>query len=381
MQKIQKIKGLYRRAEAGEWLYDFQFRGHRFCGSTGATARREAEKWLTAYRRQKEAEVAESSGDAPMSFAVACARWWGEKGQHRKDAPDIKRFLAWLEAEIGHKTMLPAIDNNLVARLVATRRAEGVATATVNRSVTEPLRAILTRAAFWGQAVARVDWGEHKLAEAQERVRELTAAEEARLFAALRPDFHPIARFLIITGLRRAEACRLAWSDVDLDGARMVVRGKGGTVDTLPLPDAAIAILRAESGRHAELVFTYQVRHRWGGKIGARVPIEPDTLGTAFWRARRAAKLTDLRLHDLRHTAATRLVRATGNLAAAQKALRHRRITTTMRYAHVTEDDLRAALNKAAPVATPVAPQTESPAEIPQASPDKARKAKNNKSM
>lgn len=373
---MSKVRGLYQRSGAGEWLYDLQIRGHRFCGSTGHANRRDAEKWVTAFRRTKEADVAAFSGDGPMNFAVASTRWWAERGQHRKDSKDIERFLAWLQSNIGNKTLVKAIDNNMIARLVATRRAESVSPATVNRSVTEPLRAILLRAAFWGQAVARIEWGKHKLPEAQERVRELTAAEEARLFAALRADFHAIARFLIVTGLRRAEACRLKWDDVDLDGGRIVVRGKGDAVDTLPLPDSAIAILRAELGRHDDFVFTYEVRHEWGGKIGTRVPIEPDTLGTAFWRARKTAKLTDLRLHDLRHTAATRLVRATGNLAAAQKALRHRRITTTMRYAHVTEDDLRAALNKAAPVAAPVETNAESPAKSPAEPAHRARKRK-----
>jgi integrase len=300
-----------------------------------------------------------------MTFAVASTRWWNEKGQHRKDSTDIERFLAWLQTNIGNKTLIRAIDNNMIARLVATRRAEGVSPATVNRSVTEPLRAILRRAdEFWGQTIPRINWGGHKLAEAQERIREMTQAEETALFAALRADFHSIVRFLLITGLRRAEACRLRWGDVDMDGGRITVHGKGDRVDALPMPGAALAILRGEQGRDAEFVFTYVVHHKWGGKLGSRVPIAPDTLGTAFWRARRAAGLaaSDLRLHDIRHTAATRLVRATGNLGAAQKMLRHSRITTTMRYAHVTDEDLRAAMEKAAPVAAPVEAALDAPA-------------------
>ena len=68
--------------------------------------------------------------------------------------------------------------------------------------------------------------------------------------------------------------------------------------------------------------------------------------------AEKAAGLrgSDLRLHDLRHTAATRTLRATGNLAMAQRQLGHARIETTSRYAHVLDDDLRAGLNAANPV-------------------------------
>jgi integrase len=302
-----------------------------------------------------------------MTFAVASTRWWNEKGQHRKDSKDIERFLAWLQTHIGNKKLIKAIDNNTVAHLVATRRAEGVSPATVNRSAVEPLRAILLRASeFWGQPVQKIHWGKHKLAEAQERIREMTQAEEAALFAALREDFRPILRFVLMTGLRRAEACGLKWSHVDFDGRRILVHGKGGTVDYLPLPDAGLAILRRELGRHPEQVFTYEATGKLyhGFRKGERVPIKPDTLSTAYWRARKAAGLgdADLRLHDTRHTAATRLTRETGNLKLTQKMLRHKRITTTARYAHATEDDLREAMNRTAPVASPV----ESPAEAPQ---------------
>lgn len=59
-------------------------------------------------------------------------------------------------------------------------------------------------------------------------------------------------------------------------------------------------------------------------------------------------KVSDFRFHDTRHTAATRLVRATGNLKMAQHLLGHSSVTTTTRYAHVTHEDLRAGLEAAA---------------------------------
>jgi integrase len=144
------------------------------------------------------------------------------------------------------------------------------------------------------------------------------------------------------------------------------VHGKGGTVDYLPLPDSAMAILRGKRDRHPTMVFTYEAtgkpkdRHP-SLKKGERVPMKPDTLSTAYWRARKAAGLAeaDLRLHDIRHTAATRLTRDSGNLKLTQKMLRHKRITTTARYAHATEDDLRTAMNRAAPVAGPVEQQAD----------------------
>ena len=51
-------------------------------------------------------------------------------------------------------------------------------------------------------------------------------------------------------------------------------------------------------------------------------------------------------MHDLRHTRATRIVRQTGSLALAKEALKHKSIATTLRYAHVLDDDTRRALDE-----------------------------------
>ncbi|MCW1404104.1 tyrosine-type recombinase/integrase [Novosphingobium sp. MW5] len=56
------------------------------------------------------------------------------------------------------------------------------------------------------------------------------------------------------------------------------------------------------------------------------------------------AGIKDCRLHALRHTRATRIVRTTGSLAIAKEALKHKSINTTLRYAHVMDDDLRKGL-------------------------------------
>jgi integrase len=351
---VAKIGGLIQRAGSKVWSYDIRIRGTRFCGSTGETDRRYAERWLIEFKKQKAQEIAGLAGLAPMTFAVASSRWWDERGQYRKNDRATVRELAWLQTHIGMNVMLRAIDNNAVSRLVALRRADGASPATVNRSVVEPLRAIINRAKVWDQSVARIEWNEHLLKEPQERVREMTPAEEATLFATLRSDLHPIANFLVLTGLRRAEACALKWADVDLVGARMIVRGKGGFVDRLPLSNAAVELLRGELGNHHTLVFTFVNRNRSSNECGSRSPITPSFLGLEFWKVRNTIGLHDLRLHDLRHTAATRMIRSTGNLAVVQKMLRHKRINTTMRYAHVTEDDLRDALNKTTPTAAPI---------------------------
>jgi integrase len=356
-----KITGLVKRGDI--WHYDFRLQGNRFHGSTEFAEREKAERRLAEIKAEKSEYLKQLNGAIPWTFGMAATTWWQHKGQHRKDRKDVFRFIEWMQIQIGPKRALSTIDNQVVAQLVAKRRAEGVKAGTVNRSITEPMRAILRYAEFLEQPVKRINWREHLLKEDAERVREMSADEEQRLFAAFRQDFLPIIKFLLSTGIRRAEACNLVWNDVDMNTATMTVRGKGGTVDRRPLPKAAMAILQGELGNHPTRVFTYVVkRHEFANApLGSRVPICPDTLSTAYWRARKNSGVTDLRLHDIRHTTASRVVRKTGNLMAASKALGHKRITTTQRYAHLAAEDVRAALDAAA-----------SPTIVPQDKQDKA---------
>jgi len=63
---------------------------------------------------------------------------------------------------------------------------------------------------------------------------------------------------------------------------------------------------------------------------------------------RSKAGLKDFRFHDFRHDLATKLLRDTGNLKLVQRALNHSDIKSTLRYAHVLDDDIAAAVERVA---------------------------------
>ena len=68
---------------------------------------------------------------------------------------------------------------------------------------------------------------------------------------------------------------------------------------------------------------------------------------TRVWRrALQAAGISDFRFHDLRRTAATRMLQATGNLKLVQQYLSHADIASTARYAHATTADVREAMER-----------------------------------
>jgi site-specific recombinase XerD len=67
---------------------------------------------------------------------------------------------------------------------------------------------------------------------------------------------------------------------------------------------------------------------------------------TTFERAVRQAGIQDFTFHDLRHTFASRLVMAGVDLPTVQKLLGHKEITMTLRYAHLSNDHMQAAVKK-----------------------------------
>lgn len=283
-----------------------------------------------------------------MTFAVASSLYWDERGSFVANKVDMERNLAWLQKQIGKSTLVSSISDATVASAVAKRRGEAVSPATVNRSVTEPLRAILRRAAkTWKQTVQDIEWKDHFLKEPQERVREASADEEKRLMAAIRGDYAPALKFAILTGCRRAEIVGMEWHNVDFFNDEFTVLGKGDKKRTLPMTKPVRALLWSLKDNHPEAVFTYIAKRARDHRVGERQPITMEGFKSEWRRTKKRAKVADFRFHDSRHTAATRLVRATGNLKLAQTMLGHSEIGTTSRYAHVTKDDLRAGMEAA----------------------------------
>jgi integrase len=342
---------VYKRQGSPFYHFEFEHRGSRFRGSTGCTSKREAQDFERIKRQEaaKEAEHREALGRAPLTWGVAATRYWIEQGQHHAADTGTLRSLEWLTREIGEATRLSDINGSLVARLVAKRRGDGVGPATVNRTMTEALRRVLNRAKLWGEHLPPVEWRKHLLPEPRERVRELRDDEQEALFATLRPDYHPIFRFALLTGCRLGECVGLTWADVDWGGRTIWITGKGNKRAAIPMPPSVRELLWPLQGHHASIVFTYIVRRPSGdARRGDRRPITYRGLETEMERTLKRARVRDFSFHDLRHTAATRVLRATGNLNIVRRMLRHDNIKTTVKYAHSQHDDVLAGMQAAA---------------------------------
>lgn len=342
---------VYKKPGRAPWYYDFQRHGHRFAGSTGCTDKRQAERWLKTYQAEIAARTVAAPQRRHLSLREAVLLYWQEVGQHHVNARSSERDLARLVAWLGRDTLLDAISDADVARLVARRRGDGVGPATVNRTVTEVLRKLVTRAGqVWQAHTPTISWRQHLLREPQERVRELRPDEQAALFAAIRDDYRPAVLFALLTGARRIEIVRLSWAEVDWFSRALRLTGKAGRARSLPITPELEAVLWPLRHDHPRAVFTYCKQRADGSRAGARgsrLPITLDGFKTEWRRASQRAGLEDFRFHDLRHTFATRVLRSS-NLRVVQTLLGHAEPSTTARYAHVMTSDLAEAMRAAA---------------------------------
>lgn len=369
---------VFPRTDTPYYHYEFQIDGARFRGTTGETSRRKAEQAEVRIRDKVEAQL--RSGTSPrervihMTFGEATVRFWTEKGQHEANASTVWYQLENMVRLLGKNTLLASIGMSELADYQARRRGEPnqrgelPANRSINAEMPELFRRIVTRAAkVWsdkerGERVEtgpERDWSALKLRVPKGRTRELQAGEETALFEKLRDDYADIIEFAMVTGLRRA-ALILRWSQVDLDAGLIVYKRKSlhdNDLGTIPISRRMRQLLMRQKGKHRTMVWTYVARSaRDGRKKGQRYPITEEGLKTAMRRAVKNAGLVDWRLmHDLRHTAATRTLRAAGNLKVVQQLLGHADIASTTRYAHVLADDVKQALDAASPPRNPAA--------------------------
>jgi len=178
------------------------------------------------------------------------------------------------------------------------------------------------------------------------RKRYLTPEELKRLGAALRvaerrqtmsPPAVAAIRLLLLTGARVSEILTLRWRDVDLNAGILHLPDSKTGAKTILLSTPAVDILKTlPRWAGSPFVFPGEGRGEKNGKHRVN-------LTDAWAWVRRRAKISDVRLHDLRHSFASVAVSNGQTLPIVGALLGHTQAQTTQRYAHLMLDPLRAA--------------------------------------
>jgi len=174
------------------------------------------------------------------------------------------------------------------------------------------------------------------LGEALQRVRR---TPESRTGPWVRWSHVYAVRLLLLTGMRMSEVLDLEWSWISRERLEIILPHSKTGQSVRPISPAVLDLLdELETYRKPKVP---QVVY---GQNDQR--IHRSSLGVAWGRLRAAAGLDDVRIHDLRHSAASAAINAGCTLKEVSVLLGHRNPKTTARYAHLSEGAGRAAAKR-----------------------------------
>jgi integrase len=312
------------------------------------------ERARAARRAQKDGILA--APPPPMPFRELYEQWRTARGQHKRSAvTDTILFEKHLRPFFG-EMVVTQIQTAMVERFMGQLRRrrpivrpDGSVDDRLSPSSIRAVLALLHTVLRYGQrtgAVQTLPQLDRPRVTVKEYPCFTTDAEVATFVRAARdagPDVLAIYAGAIYTGARLSELRALRWGDVDFDrGLIRIGRSgdgptKSGKVRFVPLADALAPILKEQKLRVGDgfaLCFP--------GPDGQMLPRISAIFYRRFKAILRAAKLPDLRFHDLRHSFASLLVAKGVNLYTVGKLLGHSSPLMTARYSHLAPDSFAA---------------------------------------
>jgi site-specific recombinase XerD len=321
----------------GWWCVDAKVKKQRFRGRWDTKAKADGAE---AYFKATGLEPPNPDAPAPIGrtfreAAEACKVAGGPKGKwlRERDHSAIQR-VDWVIDRLGHIELTQVTQELIQAKVVQTLsklpgRSKGdmLSGATINRYLAA-CAAVLTYAAKperqWITIRPTIPWQE----DSEDQIRWYSLEGEKAICAWLIAQGYSIielcVRVLVLTGMRAGELLSLEVGQLDIGAAEAWIRLWKNKTDhprSVPIDLKVAAELRAV--------------------VVAKALPDDNLLWSCVKRATIAVgqdpKLT---VHSLRHTTATRLLRKTGNLKLVKTLLGHASLNTTLKYAHIHDEEL-----------------------------------------
>ena len=319
------------------WQAQIIRRGHERQYKTFDT-KAEAEAWARQIEGEMDRGVFVSRAEAETtSLADALDRYAREVvPRKRSGTRELSTVGVWRSSPLGTRP-LASVRGKDIAGVIRGMEGEGLSPNTIR------IRLALLSHLF---NTARTAWGMESLSNPVDivkgqrpkipggRTRRLVDDDQTRLLAAAQAyDAGPhagvgIANIIILaieTAMRRGEIAAMRWDHLDRKAKVLLIpETKNGAPRQVPLSTSALAVLDALPRRPDGRV--------WG--------MRPDSISQAFGRVCKAAGITGLTFHDLRHEATSRLFERGLNPMQVAAITGHKTYQMLKRYTHLRAEDL-----------------------------------------
>lgn len=337
---------------------------YRLKVDAGTTADGRRRQKVSTHPTKRAAEIARGEAlKAPRTarptgetFSEYAARWVEDRHDLRPSTRDgYRRVLEDAGRDFGDKALDKVTDADLSKfqrRLLTTPGRRGAPRSPRSANLSAQIVTACLRDAHEARLIETVP----KVRKAREVREEFTIwkpSEVAAFLAAIDGHPHEAGLRLATRGLRRGEVLGLQRRDVDLDAGTVAIRraytsvaGVPGYAEpksargrrTLPMDADTLAVLRRALDHAPSKRPTAPLVHDDDG-----APVRPEAFSDAFAAVVKAEQLTAIRLHDLRHTSASTMLRAGVDPVAVATWHGHSVQVLLSTYAHLMPDRLEAA--------------------------------------
>ena len=283
--------------------------------------------------------------DADLGFNEAAEHYIKTHTIHKRNCRTETGTIRALIKYWGN-TQVQKIDKNKVFEVRDDLLSRGRSGDTVNHYYSAISKIYQMLQSEWTIAVNNPIKGLKRLPANPSRTKRVTGEVQTALLTACAqsqsPLLLPIVRIALETGMRRGEIMNMKWTDVDIVQRRIYLhKTKNGTPRQIPLTQAAVRVLSDLPHHDPDLVF----------------PMNMDELRRNFERAIKNARdlwtknginpFDDLRLHDMRHEALSRLSDAGLNVIELAHISGHKTLAMLARYTHPSHQAIFTKLDSA----------------------------------
>lgn len=283
-----------------------------------------------------------------LTIDEAFARYMQEKGQYLTLPKQRLSRLIKLKKDL-KVTYLDEIKEQQINQFITSNR-QTLSNSTINRYLFLLSAVIRTAAEEWAIATYPLKLSKFKLKEPAENIKFLSNWRIAQKIIDRAADhLKPIIYTALYTGMRLSNILNLKWDNIDFISGTITIKVKdktkqGGKNHSIPIIPQLAQILHNQP-KISDFVFTYKGKPIKSIMTAWRNIFYKRDDRKSFSHELKDPELPYINFHALRHTAATWILRKTNNLRITKEILGHANINTTLKYAHVLDDEKRKALN------------------------------------